>query len=63
MTTDDTDDLGLKYDEAGRCIAPPYRRGLKALGTNPRALGTNPRAKARNNKWAQRNRKRKNRQR
>jgi hypothetical protein len=43
----------VKYDETGRCIASPYRRGLRALGTSPRALGVNPRAKARN-KWAQR---------
>lgn len=47
-----------EYDQDGRCIASPYRQGLKALGTNPRALGTNPRAKARN-KWALRNWKRK----
>jgi hypothetical protein len=41
----------LEYDKEGRCIASPYRRGLQALGTNPRTLGTNERAKARN-KWA-----------
>lgn len=47
----------LEYDEAGRCVASPYRCGLQALGTNPRALGTNERAKARN-KWALRKWKR-----
>lgn len=45
------------YDENGRCIASPYRRGLRALGTHPRAVGTNPRVKARN-KWAVRKWKR-----
>jgi len=42
------DDMEIKRDESGRFIASPYRKGLKALGTNPRALGTNPRSKARN---------------
>lgn len=38
-----TDQDDTAYDDAGRCIASRYRRGLRALGTNPRALGINPR--------------------
>jgi hypothetical protein len=56
MTNDDKDDL--QYDDAGRCIASPYRWGLRALGTNPRALGINVRRRKRR---ALRNWKRKNR--
>lgn len=47
----ENDDDLFKYDKDGRCVASPYRKGLRAKGTNPRALGTNPRAKVRN-KWA-----------
>jgi hypothetical protein len=50
-------DEHVVYDEDGRCIASPYRKGLRALGTNPRVINKNPRAKARN-KWALRNWKR-----
>jgi hypothetical protein len=42
-----SEDDRLKYDEAGQCIASPYRRGLRAFGTNPRALGISSRAKTR----------------